>query len=72
MIGERKDVVAPLAERRNCDLDDVEPEVQILAERAARDRVAKIGIRRAEHAYVDTPRLTRSETLEFAALQHAQ
>src|SRR5207253_11301537 len=72
MFCERKDVVAPAAERRDGDLDDIEAEVQVLPECAAADRVPKIGVGCAEHTNIDTPRLTGSESLEFAALQNAK
>ena len=71
-LGERQHVLAPLAQRRHVELDDVEAEVEILAERAAGDVLAQVGVGGAEHAHVDAAGLARAEALELAALQDAQ
>src|SRR5204863_184345 len=62
---EREDIFAPLAQRRDVDLDHVQSEKEIFAEDAARDRVAQIDVRRAENAHVDATRLARSEALSY-------
>ena len=57
-----------LAQRRHGDVDDVEAEQQVLAERAAADRVGEIDVGGAEEPHVDAPGLARPEALEFALL----
>src|SRR3989449_1202061 len=43
-LRQREDLLAPLAQRRDCDLDDVEAEEKVLAEVACADRVIEIAI----------------------------
>ena len=40
MVGQQQDVVLALAQRRQVDREDVEPVVQVLAERAVLDQPA--------------------------------
>ena len=72
MIREARDVLAALAHRRQLDVDDREPEVQILAERALVDLVAQIAVGRREHADVDLVRAIAADALDLALLEHAQ
>src|SRR5262245_59075760 len=44
MLQEQRNVVAPFPQGRDVELNDVQPIVQVLAERARRDLVAKITI----------------------------
>src|SRR5690242_17374794 len=69
---ELRDVLAPLAERRQVDLDRVETEEQVLTEAAGDDLGAQVGIRRGEDARIHTPCARRAHPLHFARLQHAQ
>ena len=48
--GEQRDVLAPLAQRRQADLDGVDAEQQVLAEAAGRDLRAQVGVGRARSA----------------------
>ncbi len=52
-IGQHRDVVAPLAQRRQLQLDDVEPVEEVLAEAAAPHALRQVLVRRADDAHVD-------------------
>ncbi len=70
--GERRNVVAPIAQRRQHDLDRVEPEQQILPEAAGRHLGVDVGVGRRQDAHVDAARARRAEPLELAGRDHAQ
>src|SRR5262245_14756964 len=70
--GEQRDVVAALAQRRQDDLDRVEPEQQILAEAPGLDLGAEIGVGRRQQPHRDAARARRSDALELTGLEHAQ
>ena len=53
VLGEQRDVLAALAQRRDPHLDHVEPVVEVLAEGAARDLGLEIAVGRGDHADVD-------------------
>ena len=66
-------VLAALAQRRHRDLDDVEPVVEVFAERALGDHVAQVAMRRADHADVDVTRAAvGADALNFAGLEEPQ
>ena len=64
--------LAPLAQRRQLDLDDAQPVVEVLAERALRDHRGEVAVRRGDHARVERHRPGVADALERALLQHAQ
>ncbi|MCY1399740.1 hypothetical protein D9M71_148030 [compost metagenome] len=51
-LGQQRDVLAALAQRRNPQLDDVQPVVQVLAEAPGGDFGGQVLVRRAEDAHV--------------------
>ena len=69
---ERGNVLAPLAQRRQLDLDRVQPEQQVLPEAAGRDLLAEVRVGRRDDAHVDLARARRADALEVAGLEHAQ
>ena len=75
-IGEvpdqRRNVVAPIAQRRHANRDDAQAEVEILAERPLLDLLLEVLVRRRDDPHVDLDRARRAEPLDFAFLQHAQ
>ena len=71
-VHEQRDVVAPLAQRRNPDVEDLQAIVQILAEVAAFHRLAQVAVGRGDHTGVGLDRPGRAQPLEFALLQDAQ
>ena len=54
------------------DLDDVQPVVEVLAERALRDHLREIAMARCDHASVERERLAIADAFERALLQDAQ
>ena len=69
---ERLDVVGALAQRRDQDLRDREPIVEVGAEPPGVDLGAQIAMRRGEHADVDVDRAAAADARERAALEHAE
>src|SRR5207245_1803540 len=53
VLHQQRDVVAPLFERRERDVEHVEAEVEVLAEAAPLDLLLEVAIGRADHAHVD-------------------
>ena len=70
--GEQGDVVAPLAQGRHVDVDDVEPVVEVLAEGSLADLLLEVAVGRGDDAHVDLDRLLAADALELALLEHAQ
>ena len=70
--AEPRNVFAPLAQRRQMNLDRVETEQQILPESSCRDFRVEVGVGRRDQPHVGLARPRRSETLELAGLEHAQ
>ena len=55
MLGQRRDVLAPVAERRDLDREDAEPEEQVLAELARGHQLAERPVGRGQEPDVDRP-----------------
>ena len=72
MLGERQDVLRPRPQRREIELDHVQPVVQVLAEAAVREHRLEVLVRRREHAHVDPLVLGGTERSHLVLLQHAQ
>src|SRR5260370_13400079 len=72
MIGERQDIGAALAERRNCEHKNVEPEKKIFAEATCRQRSGKIDVGEGDKARFDAQGFRAAEAFERALLQNAQ
>ena len=73
MIHQHRDVFAPLAERRQFDMNHVQPVEQIFAERALGDHVAQIAVRRGNHPHVHDPAAAvRADFLQLAGLEEPQ
>ena len=53
VIGEQGDVLAPLAQRWNSDLDHVQPVEEILAEPALSHRLLQVRVGGRDQAHVD-------------------
>src|SRR5438093_1570739 len=69
---QRRNVFTPLAQRRQGNLDRVQPEEQILAEPARRNFFREIRVRRRDDADVDVARARRADALEVARFEDAQ
>ena len=73
VIDEQRNIVAPLAERRHGHPNDVQAEVQVLAECAARNVLLQVTIRCCDQPDVDASvRLVGADTLNLARFEEAQ
>ena len=70
--GQQRDILAPVAQRRQAQFDGVQAEEQILAEAAFGHLRRQVGIGGREDAHVHAARLGRADALEFAGLERAQ
>src|SRR5205823_9360443 len=68
----QRDVLAPLGERRNVELDDVQSVVQVLAELAGRDALLELAVRRRDNAHVDVVRLVRADGADLPLFEGAE
>ena len=72
MLQQQRDVLAPVAERRRVDPDDVQAMVQILAESTLFHGLSEILVGRRDHADVDTDRALPADPVELPLREHAQ
>src|SRR5262249_12134303 len=70
--GQARDLLAPLPQRRNAEIHDVEPVVQILAELLPRHRALEIAIRGGDHADIDLHRRVAADAGESKILEDVQ
>ena len=67
-----RDVLAPLAQRRQPDRKDAQPVVEVVAERTVSHHSPEVAVRRGDDAHIHFLRLRRPEPFERSLLQHAQ
>src|SRR5438034_407393 len=72
VVRERRDVLAPRAERGQAHAHHVEAVVQVLAQLALRDRPLEVPVRRRDHPHVDRVRLGRADGTHLHLLEYAQ
>jgi hypothetical protein len=72
VLDEQRNVLAPLAERRQRDLEDVQPVEEILAERALGNHPLQRRVGGGNDPHVHLDRLVATQTLEGALLQRPQ
>ena len=73
MIDEERNILAALTQRRDGQVDDVQPVEQVLPERALHDHVAQVAIGRRDDPHVDAPDGTvRADLLDLAGLHEPQ
>ena len=72
MAHQLGDVLAPLAQRRHADREDVQPVVEVLAEVALLDQVDQVAVGRRDQAEVDADRTVGADRIDLAVLQRAQ
>ena len=73
MIQQDADVLAPLAQRRHLDVDDVQAIVEILAERLVGNVIDQAAMRRGDHADVERRQpAIGPDALNLAGLEKAQ
>ena len=68
-LGKERNILDPVAERRQDDLEDVEPIEEILAERSRGDGSGKVSVRRADHSHVGPARVRVADAFVFAILE---
>ena len=71
-LGQRRDVVLAIAQRRHLHRDDVQAVEQVLAEPAFLHHLRQVAVGRRDDADVDAQRPGAAEALELVLLQHAQ
>ncbi len=72
MIGKKQHVRLPLTKRRDEDREHVQPVEEVLAERAVRDRLFHVLVRRGNEPDVHFDGLGAAQALELALLEHAE
>ena len=72
VASKRRHVAATFAERRNGDLDDREPVIEVLAEMPRRDLIEQRAVGGGDDADVDLTRMPTAERVDLARLQQAQ
>ena len=72
MIDEQRNVLWPLAQRRDRDRKHVQAIEQIEAERSVRERLLEILVRRCDDAGIDTGGLRAAQPLDLLLLNCAQ
>ncbi len=72
MRRQQRNIFAAFAQRRQMNLNGVEPEQQILAKAPALHFLIQVGVGRRDHAHIHALGFGRSHALHFAYLQHAQ
>src|SRR5436190_377979 len=60
VLGEERDVLAPVTQRRQQDRHDLQAIEKVLAKRAALHQLLEIAVGRRDHAYVDLGPLLRA------------
>ena len=70
--GQQRDVLAPLAQRRQRDRDDVQAVVEVLAELAFLDHLAQVGVGGRDDARVELDRARLADALDLPLLERAQ
>ena len=72
VLGQERDVLGPLPQRRHPDREHVEPEEQIRAELALADRFLQVPVGGRHDTGVRPQRLAAAHPLELALLEHPQ
>src|SRR5215471_13464594 len=72
MIDQNLDITQALAERRDSDLDNADPEIQVLAETSFRHFLLQIPIGRRHEPDVHRTRLVVAEAVHRTLFQHAE
>ena len=69
---ELEQVVSTLAERRDTEPDDRQPEQEVLSKLSRRDHLVEVAIGGAEDSRAQLERVIRADALELALLEHAE
>ena len=71
-LDEKRNVLEPLGERRDADLDRAETVIEIFAEAAGEDFGSEVAVGGGNETDVDLLDLRRADTLDFAVLDNAK
>ena len=72
VLGQRPDVLRPLAQRRHADRHHAQPVVEVLAELLLRHQRRQVAVGGRDHAHRHADGLLAAHAVELALLQHAQ
>src|SRR5258708_39223985 len=72
MVRKEINILAAVAQRRNVNLDGIQPKEKVLTEPPGRGLGIHVGIRSREHSDVHAPSGGRAYALEIACFQNAQ
>ena len=72
VLGQGRDVLGAVAERRDDDPGDVQAVVQVLAEPAGGHLLGQVAVRGRDHAGIGAERLGPADALELALLEDAE
>src|SRR5262245_44735746 len=72
MADEHRDILPPLAQRRQCEGEDVQPVVEVGTERARVDLPAEVTVGGGDHPHVGAQAARAAGALELALLEHPQ
>ena len=72
VAGQQRDVRPPLPQGRQVDLEGVEPEEQVFAERVGGDHVAQVAVGGADDPDIDAERVVLAHAADLAAFQETQ
>ncbi len=72
MVGQEREVLASLAQGRQLEREHVDAVVQVLPERAGRDRALEVAIGGGDDAHVDALIVVVADPAELLRLQHPQ
>ncbi|MPN53112.1 hypothetical protein SDC9_200776 [bioreactor metagenome] len=72
VAGQQRDVLAPFAQRRQADADDVQAMEEILAEQPVLDPAFQVLVGRGDDADVGLDRRMPANPVEVSVRQHAQ
>ena len=72
MLEQQRDVLAPLAQRRQRQRDDAEPVVEVGAKAPLVRQRLQVGLGRCHHPAIDRDQGVGAQPLQAALLQHAQ
>jgi hypothetical protein len=72
VLGEAGDLLAPVAQRRNQDVDDVQPIEEVLAKAAGRDFAPEVAVGGADRSHVDPDVVVAADPGELTILQDMQ
>ncbi len=72
VLHQQGNVLFVIAQRRQIDVEDIQPEIKILPQMAAADRLFGIFVRGREHAHIHRRLGLASQPADLAVFQHAQ